>query len=478
MKSCRILSFFFLLSLLQFQLGAKETYLKKTPPQPRSGFDCLLTGIRESRKISPAREASDTVMVRRLYIDLCGRVPTGKETLDYLHTPQADKQARLVEKLLKSEEFAMFWAMRFGDELRIKSEFPINLWPNGTFAYTKVIYDFLRNNTPYHEFARSILLAQGSNFRNGYVNFFRAVPQKDTENIANAVTLFFAGKPLNKTDQKFADNIRQIFSELRFKSTREWKEEIVYLDNPLFDNRQAFYEILLDPQCSFFTETVVRRTWRWLFGNIPPEQEIVTYLAATFRMSNYDLRKLVRDICTSTAYRSGSIPADKNYTAAAAAGAVYPARRLDAEVLADSIAQITGSPYTYSSVIPEPFSYFHSRAAALTDGSVTDQFLILFGRPSRDSGLPEERKSVINADQRMFLFNSGGLHNKLNNLLRNRINREKDPLATLTMLFYSRRPTDAERNEFNTLSKKYGRHKVTASLAWVFMNSKEFLYQH
>ena len=99
-------------------------------------------------------------------------------------------------------------------------------------------------------------------------------------------------------------------------------------------------------------------------------------------------------------------------------------QRLDAEVLADSIAQITNMPVTYSSVIPEPFSYYKGRAAALPDGSITDKFLLIFGRPSRDSGAADERKSIITAEQRLYLFNSSALNNQLNNILRKKINEQ------------------------------------------------------
>ena len=158
--------------------------------------------------------------------------------------------------------------------------------------------------------------------------------------------------------------------------------------------------------------------------------------------------------------------------------AVYPARRLDAEVLADSIAQITGKPYSYLSVIPEPFSYYNNRAAALPDGSVTDQFLLTFGRPSRDSGTPEERKSEITAEQRMFLFNSTDINSRLNDLLYRKLKKEKDKFTELFWLFYSRPPSPEEYKLFKELGKKHTQWKLLARIPWVLLNSKEFLCQH
>ena len=54
--------------------------------------------------------------------------------------------------------------MRWGDVLRVKSEFPGNLWPNAVQAYHRWIRDSLRRNVPYDQFARDLLTSSGSNF--------------------------------------------------------------------------------------------------------------------------------------------------------------------------------------------------------------------------------------------------------------------------------------------------------------------------
>ena len=63
--------------------------------------------------------------------------------------------------------------------LRIKSEFPINLWPNAVQAYHRWIREALRGNLPYDRFARALLTTSGSNFRDPPVNFYRAVAARD-----------------------------------------------------------------------------------------------------------------------------------------------------------------------------------------------------------------------------------------------------------------------------------------------------------
>ena len=454
-------------------LFSQNIYLKSKKPEIISQFDKLLAELWLDENISPANEASDCVMVRRLYIDLAGRVPTPAEALSYIGDKNKDKQSELVKKLLNTEEHAMFMTMRYGDELRIKSEFPINLWPNAAFLYTRTIFEALKNNMPYDKFAACMILSDGSNFRNGYANFFRAVPQKNAENAADAAAKFLLGKPLNELSYWQRKKFLNTFEGIRFKSTREWKEEIVYFTGN--DTRQTLLNDIVKEKD--FSLNAVKRTWRWIFGSDNVHPEITDFLADRFRSNKYDIRDLLYTICTSAAYRSGSI-CDGDYQKNAQMGAVYPMRRLDAEVLADSIAQITDMPVTYSSVIPEPFSYYKGRAAALPDGSITDKFLLIFGRPSRDSGAADERKSIITAEQRLYLFNSSALNNQLNNILRKKIKKEKDKLTALYLLFYSRKPTAAEKKTFREMGKKVKSWKLLNRMPWVLLNSSEFLFQH
>lgn len=460
-------------------LLADGIYQKNAPPVPKSDFDMFLYRQWQEQKITPANEAADCVMVRRLYIDLVGRVPTPQEALAYINCKQKKKQQILVQELLESEEHAMFMTMRLGDELRIKSEFPINLWPNATFLYTRTIHNALRTNMPFNEFAGKLILSDGSNFRNGYANFFRAVPQKNTPEIANAFARFLLGKNLNELPETVQKRFTNTFAHIRFKSTREWKEEIVYSTVPYSaenDPRIEFAkDILNSPE---FARTAVRRTWRWIFGSCDVDDKIIEELATDFKeIKHFNLRSLLYEICTSAAYRVGSFH-DGDYQKTIKFAAVYPVRRLDAEVLADSIAQITGAPYSYSSVIPEPFSYYHNRAAELPDGSITDQFLLLFGRPSRDTGNWNERKSEITADQRLYLFNSTDLNSRLQKLLSHKLKKDKDKFNALYLLFYSRTPSKEEQEIFNAMSKKTKSWKLLARMPWVLLNSKEFLYQH
>ena len=135
--------------------------------------------------------ASDSTMARRLYLDLAGRIPTKVEAMEYVVSTDAHKREALVDKLLSSHEFADYWAMRFCDVMRVKSEFPINLWPNAVYVYHARIRSFLDRNEPWDKFGRALLTSQGSDFRDAEVNFFRATDKRNPDGWAEAVAQTF-----------------------------------------------------------------------------------------------------------------------------------------------------------------------------------------------------------------------------------------------------------------------------------------------
>jgi Protein of unknown function (DUF1549). len=120
--------------------------------------------------------------------------------------------------------------MKWSDLLRVKAEFPINLWPQAAQAYYRWIRASLRENKPYDQFARELLTASGSNFRDPPVNFYRAVQNREPRGIAQAVALTFMGARADKWPAEQWEGLAAFFCCVGFKPTREWKEEIVYFD--------------------------------------------------------------------------------------------------------------------------------------------------------------------------------------------------------------------------------------------------------
>mgnify|MGYP000858754076 CR=1 FL=1 len=468
-------------------------YEKPAPVRIVSEIDRALAKDWEQNGIAVPAEASDAVMVRRLHLGLAGRLPTPKEARDYIASTAPDKREQLIDRLLASDGFADYWAMHWSDALRVKSEFPINLWPNAVYGYHRRIRKFLADNEPYNHFARALLTAEGSNFRTPEANFYRATADRSAAGIAAVVVQTFLGGRFEALPEAERKLWTDRFAPVRFKKTKEWKEEIVYwdIDPSGADSRGPVADAVLShPE---FSRTAVNRAWGWLFGRglrpendgeLPVNPPLLDALAAEFERSGYDFRALCRNIVNSAAYRAapfGESPeADLHFAA-------FPVQRLDAEVLDDAISDLSGIPSRYSSVIPEPFTYLppEQRSVDIADGSITSSFLILFGRPARDSGLLSERNNSVTASQRLQLFNSGELYRKLGRIAQ-REEMKKLPMPKrieeLYWLFYSRPPTAGETRTlldfFDRLPK--GREKWTfpQEICWILVNSREFLYQH
>ena len=488
-------------------------YAKNTPVKIISSVDRVLEKLWQKKNIPLPLEASDNVMVRRVYIDLIGRLPTIAEAQEYCASKSPRKQTRLAAKLIYSDEFARFWTMRFCDLLRVKSEFPINLWPNAVYVYERRIYDFLSRRESCSDFFHSLLTASGSNFRTAEVNFYRAAANKTPAGIAQNVMLTIFGSRLEELPQKKQQQITGFFAGVRFKPTKEWKEEIVYHeylpertltlpDNSTVkipagaDSRKYFAEYAVYGKGQMqMAQAMVNRVWFWIFGKALADypdalnrkqssnREIQKVLSKRFIQSKCSFQKLCFDIVTSAAYRAASLQNDKN---SAEEFAAYPIRRMDAEVLSDAIRDLSGIPWKFSSVIPEPFTFLppEMRSVQIADGSINDSFLILFGRPARDSGLLDERKNNITAKQRLFLFNSGNLFHKISRVRAyHQISRKSfpDQLEELYWLFYSRTPTETEKNIIMEKLKKTpdkDKFKILRDVCWILVNSAEFLHQH
>lgn len=517
---------FFVTVLLVGHLNASNTTLSTAPyeapatVQSSNPIDQIVGAQLARLGIEPALPCSDAVFVRRAFLDVIGTLPTAEETTQFLRDGTPDKRGTLIDRLLAREEFADYWAMKWSDLLRIKAEFPVNLWPNAAQAYHRWVRTAIRDNLPYDRFARELLTANGSNVRVGPVNFYRTTPTREPAAIAASVALIFMSSRITSWPEEQRSALAACFGYLAYKATAEWKEEIVYFDPAKFpaggraqarfpdgtaialtadrDPREVFADWLITPRNPWFTRAIANRVWSWLLGrgvvhepddlrpdNPPSNPELLVLLERELVAARYDLRQLMRLILNSQVYQFSSI-ARSTHPAAAANFASYPLRRIEAEVLIDALNQITGTTENYTSAIPEPFTFIppDQRAIALPDGSITSSFLEMFGRPARDTGLEAERNNTITASQRLHLLNSTHVQRKLEQgpalqpLLRARgTAREKVDALYLTILS---RPATADEQR---LAAEYAgtlpdKRAAALDLAWALLNSAEFLHRH
>ena len=157
-------------------------------------FVCLLLSIVQT---TAAGQCSDEVFLRRLYLTVTGTLPNENTCKSYLNDTNPKKRAAVINKLLYSELYLKYMQMHWGDILRIKSEFPSNLWPNGVQAYNRWVYEQLMNNVPYDKMVRDLLISSGSNFRSPAVNFYRGFQKRSPENFYANINLLFLGNSIS-----------------------------------------------------------------------------------------------------------------------------------------------------------------------------------------------------------------------------------------------------------------------------------------
>ena len=508
---------------------------------PEGQIDKLVMAKLARLGIQPAL-CSDAVFVRRVYLDVIGTLPTAKEARDFIADPDTKNKRRLlIDGLLERDEFADYWAMKWGDILRIKAEFPVNLWPNAAQAYHRYVRASIAANKPYDKFAREMLTSSGSNFRVGPVNFYRAIQNRTPEGIATAVALTFMGTRADKWPTNRLAGMAAFFAQIGYKPTREWKEEHVFWDPlnssaqatnnapadsatvpsssapqvatfpngkqvklpPDRDPREVFADWLITPQNPWFTRNMANRLWSWLLGrgiihepddirddNPPVNPALLAYLDKELVAGHYDLKRLYRLILNSKTYQFSAVPRSSAPQAEANFGS-YALRRLDAEVLIDAINRITGSTDLYTSAIPEPFTYIPADqpAIALADGSITSPFLALFGRSGRATGMENERNNKVMPAQCLHLLNSSHIQRKLEQSAKLKAiidpaRKQPEVVEELYLTILSRLPTPDELKGLEEYGRP-GRSAVRAKsredwldITWALINSTEFLYRH
>ncbi len=497
----------------------------------RNYIDDLVLQQLERLQITPAAETSDTNFIRRATLDAIGMLPTPEEVSMFVLDPDPNKRDRLVDRLLNRPEFVDYWSYKWSDLLLLSSKnLPRREELNAFYRY---IRKNVEANTPWDEFVRDIVTAQGSTLENGAANYF--VMHKETVDLAETTSQTFLGfsvtcarchnHPLEKWTQDDYYGMANLFSRVKFKNGRRGNDtevinasfgDIIHprlgkavaprpLDGEAIpkdgsvDRREYLAEWITSPDNPYFTKAIVNRVWANFMGrglvepiddlrltNPPSNPDLLDALASDLVDHEYNLKELMRTIMESAAYRRSSQPADpeapdnKHYSQ-------YIVRRLSAEVILDAYSQVTGVPTKFDGY-PEGF-----RALQLPDSQVGSYFLTAFGRPERKRACSCERTADSSVAQTLHVANGDTLNGKLRDdrsivakLAGEQADDEKS-LDTLYMLALSRMPRPEERDGalavLDSVPKDgpdcaVQRRAVLEDLSWALLSGKEFLFTH
>ena len=520
------------------QSSSKSGASDEPAPQPNGFIDELVLRNLETLGIPPSSICNDATFLRRVTLDVAGRLPTIQETETFLADKSDKRRDRVIDSLLQSPGYADFFANKWTSLLKNRRDDKTDITSN--FAFHAWIRDSLLANRPYDQMVRELLAATGAVISNPPVAWYKRVkdPKQQMEDVAQ---LFLGVRmkcaqchhhPFERWSQEDYYGLAAFFSQVGRKATATEGEDMIFhkrgkaslkniktgepvapralgdsvgdiMENQ--DPRLKLADWMQSDANPFFAKALVNRYWKHFFrrGLVEPEDdirdtnpptnpELLSALERHFIESGFDLQELVRVMTRSTVYQIQSTPNDLNLADRQNYSRFYP-KRLQAEVLLDAIDDLAGAK-THFANLP-----VGTRAIALPDNSynASSAFLKTFGRPERTSVCECERSQTASLGQSLHFLNASDLQTKLgdpNGLVETLIKQDattEECVDRIYLTAFSRKPTPAEREtSVSYLAEPRvsaeGKPVDTATqtrdslqdLLWAIVNTKEFQFNH
>jgi len=493
-------------------------------------FDQLLWKQWRRLGIAPSPEADDATFIRRVTIDICGSLPTSEEIQEYLADDAPDKRARLIDRLLERPAYASYFALKWADILQNRGAgYSTNKQRAGTALFANWIRDSIALNKPYDQFVAEIVTASGSQQENPPTVWYRSV--RTLPDYVESVSQAFLGMriqcaqchhhPFERWSQADYFGLAAVFARVGrkggFADAEVPTNEVIYLKErgqvvhprsgepigprplggPDFelkrydDPRHSLARWMTRQENPYFARTMVNRMWAHFLGrgiihpiddarstNPPSNPQLLDALALDFVKHQYDIKRVIRNICNSYAYRLEATVLPTNGDDLQSFARFYP-RRLQAEVLLDGISQVLAVPTKFAGV---PAG---TRAIDLPDENVPAHFLTVFGRPARTSACECERIDAPSLAQALEFVNSTEIQGKLTAekgyIQQLSMNKKShgDNVNDIFLRVFARLPRAEEQKvavEF--LAGEKDRAESYRSLLWSLLATNEFLFNH
>ena len=481
-------------------IKANDNYTWKGP-SPKNEIDHYVFSKLKLFNQNPSAVSDDLTFLRRVSLDVTGSLPSSDTARSFLSDKRKDKRSILIEELLKSEEYASFWALKWADLLRVEEK---TLDSKGVEKIYGWLKEMIGSGKPLDQFTKDILCATGSTYNNPPANFYRAL--RAPVNRAEAVAQVFIGTRINcaKCHDHPFENVRQddyyrfaaIFDAIDYEIIENKRKDgfdkhrfvgeqvIKLVSADKFQNKflkdprtkkppePGFLDSSSGPIKSFdnrleevadwitshprFAKVQANRIWSNLVGqplvdpiddvretNPASNPELLQFLSKELIESGFDQKHLIRLITNSITYQLSSDPGlvlnvGTDLTFARAKVMRYPA-----EVIIDAA-------HKSMSIESEFSDSFKSKSAITMPGvdSVhlsknpheNDKFLKIFGKPARLTNSDAERSNETTLAQ-VFELTAGKTLNAILSHQENKIGQllknGKDDLEIIDELYWS-----------------------------------------
>ncbi|MDP4792972.1 MAG: DUF1553 domain-containing protein [Verrucomicrobiales bacterium] len=519
---------------ISIPLGAPVDAL---PPSKNFIDDLVFANLKEIG-VPPSPVIDDATFLRRVTLDIAGRLPTIAETEAFLASTDPKKRDLAINQLLTTPDYADYFANKWTALLKNKREDAADITAN--FAFHAWMRDSLLANLPYDALVRQILGATGTIVSNPPVAWYKRVkePNLQQEDVAQ---LFLGVRmqcaqchhhPFERWSQRDYHALTAFFTQVGRKPTAIAGEDLIFhkRGTALVENKKTMEKVMPaalgqtppkilpdeDPRLlladwmgessnPFFAKALVNRYWKHFFkrGLVEPEDdirdtnpatnpELLDALAKHFIESDFDLKAVIRVITQSQTYQLSSMPNEHNAVDRQNFSHFYP-KRLQAEVLLDSIDMLTGAKTDFADL---PAG---TRAISLPDNSYNRAapFLKVFGRPEGASVCECERVQSSSLAQSLHLMNSAEVKGKLAFAggRADRLSKSEAPVAeTIREIYLAAFNREPSGEELSIAEDHIVKERLDAAgkpiapavakklayedLLWAILSTKEFLYNH
>jgi hypothetical protein len=487
-----------------------------------SRVDQLMDEAWKKANVTPARPAGDAEWLRRIYLDVAGRIPSVTEARSFLADRRSDKRQRLVASLLAQPRYPTWFASVWRGLLLPEADTNLQIRVQGP-AFERWLRNWLASERGYDWMVRELLTAPTQPGMGRFASgselgiFYVAKENKPEELAATASRLFlginigcaqchnhpfanwkkeqfwsfaaFFSEVQPRRDPRARQRARSGLAELVIPGT-EKVARAKFLDGkkPSFENGDSPRPVLADWMTAtdnpYFARAAVNRLWAHFFGtglaepldemagtdSVPSHPAVLDELARAFARQKYDLRWLIRAITATKAYqlssaRSHASQDDPHQFAR------MTIRGLNGGQLFDSLAQATGFRDDGAAGSRNRFGI----------GGTRDEFLTKFAGSERPT---ETQRSILQA---LTLMNGKVMAAATNVRRSETLQAVVDApfldvpgkIETLHLAALSRKPTATELARLTRYVEKGSRQdEALADVFWALLNSAEFVVNH
>jgi|688.fasta_scaffold35699_3 hypothetical protein len=529
----------------RFTVGAEVIVLPPAegfawPNPPADTFiDRLVFDRLEKLRIVPSGLCDDETFLRRVTLDLAARPPTVDEYRAFMADASADKRTRRIDELLAGDEFIDLWTMIWSEQMRIIGG---SYAPQGTLvksadAFQEWVHAQFAAGRPLNEFVAEMVAASGSNIAAGPPNFYTMMvhkPALEPKQLAADFSQLLLGvqiqcaechnHPFDRWTMDDYYSFVSFFSGIRRINGVEPREKRIFFDTtseparhlvdgrPMparvlggvqpepggVDPRKALAAWLTAPDNRLFRENLANRIWAQLMGrgvvdpvddvrvsNPPSNPALFEALGSRLAELKFDLRGLVRDICSSRVYQLSTQPTASNALDTRQFSHAH-LRRLRADVLMDSIVAITGVPGRFPNFpVGARAIETHPRQQGDTgNGAHLEPFFHTFGQATRKTVAAAETKREPTLAQALHLIVGDTVRDRLaaGGVVKALVETKSTPEDIVEELFIrvlARKPDGEEMAAMIALVGDSPKDPaVYEDIFWSLLNSTEFLFNH